>query len=150
MHLHEFFDAGAIALDLPAPSRESVLPAVVRLLGLEARHTEQLLRLLQRREQLGSTGVGRGVAIPHCRSLTVGRLRVAYARLAAPVEFSAIDHQPVRHVFLIVAPPLEVSNQYLPVLGRIAQLVKDGEALRRLEQAASPDAVLAVLRERGG
>lgn len=150
MHLHEFFDAGAIALDLPASDRESVLPAVVALLGLDARHADQLLRLLQRREQLGSTGVGRGVAIPHCRSLTVGRLRVAYARLHAPVEFDAIDHQPVRHVFLIVAPPLEVSNQYLPVLGRIAQLVKDAEALRRLESAATPADVLTVLRERGG
>ena len=64
-----------------------------------------------------STGIGRGIAIPHCRSLVVNQLRVAYGRKQPGVDFNAIDGKPVTNFFLIVAPPLEVSNQYLPVTG---------------------------------
>jgi mannitol/fructose-specific phosphotransferase system IIA component (Ntr-type) len=80
--------------------------------------------MLKRRENLGSTGIGRGIAIPHCRSLVVQQLRVAYGRKPGGAEFQSIDHQPVHHFFLIVAPPLEISNQYLPVLGKLAQFAK--------------------------
>ena len=75
--------------------------------------------MLKRRENLGSTGIGQGFAIPHCRSLVVNRLRLAYGRKVNGIEFNAIDGAPVYNLFLIVAPPLEVSNQYLPVLGKI-------------------------------
>lgn len=147
MHLHDLFEPDAISLDRSAATKTDVLAAIVGLLALEARHTDQLLRLLERREQLGSTGFGRGIAIPHCRSLAVQRLRVAYVRLLQPVEFAAIDHQPVRHVFLIVAPPLEVSNQYLPVLGRLAQFVKEPGALARLDALQRPTDLIDLLRE---
>ena len=81
--------------------------------------------MLKRRENLGSTGIGRGIAIPHCRSLVVNKLRVAFGRKTDGVDFKAIDEKPVHFFFLIVAPPLEVSNQYLPVLGKIAQFSKE-------------------------
>jgi mannitol/fructose-specific phosphotransferase system IIA component (Ntr-type) len=84
-----------------------------------------LVKLLKKRENLGSTGIGKHVAIPHCRSLVVDRLRVAYARKPAGLDFDAIDDKPVNHLFLIVAPPVEISNQYLPVLGKIAQFCKN-------------------------
>ena len=104
-----------------------------------------LLTLLRKREALGSTGIGSGVAIPHARSLVVDRLRVAFGRKAAGLEFGAVDGQPVRFVFLIVAPPLEVSNQYLPVLGRIAQFCRNGENLARLEALKEPSELLDAL-----
>src|SRR5437879_10777138 len=81
--------------------------------------------MLRRRETLGSTGIGQGIAIPHCRSLVVNRLRVAFGRKLDGIDFKAIDDRPVHYFFLIVAPPLEVSNQYLPVLGKIAQFAKE-------------------------
>src|SRR2546430_4370436 len=74
--------------------------------------------MLKRRETLGSTGIGQNIAIPHCRALAVNRLRVAFGRKLDGIDFNAIDGKPVHYFFLIVAPPLEVSNQYLPVQDR--------------------------------
>lgn len=133
MSLHDFFSADAIDLDLRAPDRAAALAAAVGLLQLDPKSEETLLRVLTRREQMGSTGMGRGIAIPHCRSLVVPRLRMSYARLTEPLPWEAIDGKPVRHIFLIVAPPLEVSNQYLPTLGQLAGFAKESGNLERLE-----------------
>jgi len=65
------------------------------------------------------------------------------------VEWQAIDNRPVHHVFLIVAPPIEVSNQYLPVLGRIAQFAKEADIPEKLAGLASPDELFALLESRG-
>src|SRR5256886_7796101 len=75
--------------------------------------------MLKRREPLGWRGIGKNIAIPHCRARAVNRLRVAFGRKLDGIDFNAIDGKPVHYFFLIVAPPLEVSNQYLPVLGKI-------------------------------
>ena len=148
MQLKDFFTPGAISLDLKARGKDEVLAELVGLLGLDSRATETLLRVLQRRESLGSTGVGRGVAIPHSRSLVSNRLRLAYGRHPAGLEFQAIDGKPVSHFFLIVAPPLEISNQYLPVLGRIAQLAKEPDVPARLTAVTSPEEFFQLLEEK--
>ena len=93
--------------------------------------------------------VGKGIAIPHCRSLVVNRLRVAFGRKAEGLDFKAIDEQPVYNVFLIVAPPLEVSNQYLPVLGKIAQFSKEPDVAGRLREIQTPREFLSLLEEKG-
>jgi nitrogen PTS system EIIA component len=105
--------------------------------------------MLKRRENLGSTGIGKGIAIPHCRSLVVNRLRVAFGRKPTGIDFRAIDDRPVHNIFLIVAPPLEVSNQYLPVLGKIAQFSKETDIPSRLEEISSPREFLSLLEEKG-
>jgi mannitol/fructose-specific phosphotransferase system IIA component (Ntr-type) len=105
---------------------------MVAALRLEERSSLQLSRLLRRRELLGSTGVGRGIAIPHCRSLALGRLRLGFGVHRAGLEYDAMDRRPVHVVFLIVAPPTEVSNQYLPVLGKIAQFAQMPDVLNAL------------------
>ncbi len=149
MRLRDFLTDDAITLDLAAPSKEAVLEEMVRLLHLDQRAEATLLRILRRRENLGSTGVGRGIAIPHCRSLVVNRLRVAFGYHRAGVDWQSLDSAPVHAVFLIVAPPLEVSNQYLPVLGRIAQFCKEPEVAERLARLAAPADFLALLDARG-
>jgi nitrogen PTS system EIIA component len=121
----------------------------VRLLARDARASDTLLRVLQRRESLGSTGFGRGIAIPHCRSLVANRLRIVYGLSRKGVEFHAIDGRPVHHIFLIVAPPLEISNQYLPVLGRVAQLAKEPDAPERLAALTRPEEFFQLLEEKG-
>jgi mannitol/fructose-specific phosphotransferase system IIA component (Ntr-type) len=108
-----------------------------------------LFKMLKRRENLGSTGIGRGIAIPHCRSLVVNKLRVAFGRKTAGVDFKAIDDKPVHFFFLIVAPPLEVSNQYLPVLGKIAQFSKEADVPERLLALQEPAAFMKLLEEKG-
>jgi PTS system nitrogen regulatory IIA component len=149
MRLRDFFTPGAISLDLQAADKDSVLDELVRLLDMDARAGDTLLRVLQRRESLGSTGMGRGIAIPHCRSLVASRLRLGYGHSRKGIEFQAIDGKPVHHLFLIVAPPLEISNQYLPVLGRIAQFAKEPDVPDRLAALTHADDFFRLLEEKG-
>src|SRR5215212_11555057 len=149
MRLTDFYSRDAISVDLQGTGKDEVLAELVGLLRLDERGTDTLLRMLQRRESLGSTGVGRGIAIPHCRSLVVTQLRLAYGHHRTGIEYQAIDNRPVFDLFLIVAPPLEVSNQYLPVLGKIAQFSKDADIPDRLAALQSPDDFLRLLGEKG-
>src|SRR5687767_9374337 len=148
MELREFFSEDAIKLDLEGTTKDEVLKELIGLLKLDEKSESILFKMLKRRENLGSTGIGRGIAIPHCRSLVVNRLRVAFGRKPGGVEYNAIDNQPVHNFFLIVAPPLEVSNQYLPVLGKLAQFAKDPEITRRLAALNSPDEFVQLLDEK--
>ena len=149
IQLRDLYTRDAIALDLRASSKDAVLAELIGLLRVDDRSAETLLRVLQRRESLGSTGVGRGIAIPHSRSLVTRRLRLAYGHHQAGLEYQAIDGRPVHDFFLIIAPPLEVSNQYLPVLGRIALLAKDGDITERLAALGSPEDFFRLLEEKG-
>ena len=132
MHLRDFFTESRVDLHLRGDSGDEVLGALLALLELDERSRTILSRTLRRRENLGSTGIGRGIAIPHCRSLVVSRLHLAYGRHVDGVDFRAIDDRLAHHFFLIVAPPLEVSGQYLPVLGKVAQFAKDADVPARL------------------
>ena len=149
MHLSDFFSPDAITLGLLGGTKDEILAELVGLLRLDDGASDTLLRMLQRRETLGSTGVGRGIAIPHCRSLVVSRLRLAYGHHRTGVDFQAIDNGPVSDFFLIVAPPLEVSNQSLPVLGKIAQFAKEPDIPDRLAALRSADDFLLLLGEKG-
>jgi nitrogen PTS system EIIA component len=149
MSLKDFFTADAISLSLRAGSKEEILAEMVGLLRMDERSSGTLLRILQRRENLGSTGIGRGIAIPHGRSLMVSRLRLAFGRCKEGVDFQAIDSRPVSSIFLIVAPPLEISNQYLPVLGKIAQFASKPDVPERLSALQSPGEFFRLLEEKG-
>lgn len=149
MRLQDFLDASAISFDLRATSKDAVLDELVGLLGLDERSTQQLGRLLKRREQLGSTGVGRGIAIPHCRSLSLSRLRLAFGVHRSGLDYDAVDHRPAHVFFLIVAPPTEVSSQYLPVLGKIAQFGQLPDLAERLRGLTQPEELFRLLEESG-
>ena len=146
MKLVEFFAPEEIDLDLEASTKEEAPQELVDLLDV-GDSSEELYGLLKKRENLGSTGIGKGVAIPHCRSLVVDRLRVVYGRKEAGLGFGAVDGKPVHHLFLIVAPPVEISNQYLPVLGKIAQFCKNPQNLSRLDEVRSVEDFMKVLEE---
>lgn len=149
MALRDFFTPESIALPLAATTPDMVLPALVNLLHLDDRSGEALLRVLRRREELGSTGVGRGIAIPHGRSLVVNRVRLAYGYVPGGIAWQAVDDRPVHHFFLIVAPPIEVSNQYLPVLGKIATFAKEPDVPERLSQLTTSEGFFRLLEEKG-
>jgi len=148
MRLRDLFTADVVKLDLESETKDDVLKELAVLLGLDGKSEATLIKTLKRRENLGSTGIGKGIAIPHCRSLVVNRLRLAYGRKVAGMDFNSIDGAVVHNFFLIVAPPLEVSNQYLPVLGKIAQFAKDPDVPRELLGLDSPQAFLALLDEK--
>ncbi|MFI5279150.1 MAG: PTS sugar transporter subunit IIA [Gemmatimonadales bacterium] len=149
MHLREFFAAEAVSLDLKGETKDDILQEMIRLLQLDERSEGMLFKMLKRREELGSTGIGRGIAIPHSRSLVVSKLRVAFGRKPSGVDYKSIDGQPAKFFFLIVAPPLEVSNQYLPVLGKIAQFAKEEDVPRRLLEITEPAEFLQLIEEKG-
>jgi mannitol/fructose-specific phosphotransferase system IIA component (Ntr-type) len=104
--------------------------------------------VLRRREELGSTGVGKGIAIPHGRSPAVGRVQVAYAYAPVGIPWRAVDDRPVQHFFLIAAPAIEVNNQYLPVLGKVATFAKEPDVPERLAQLKSPEEFFRLLEEK--
>src|SRR5512140_3108126 len=106
-----------------------------------------LLEMLHQRENLGSTGIGRGVAVPHGRSLAIPRLTVVLGRSNAGIDFDAMDGKPVHLVFLTVAPPQERSNLYLPVLGKIVEVVKSARVRKMLLNAADFKQVAGIISE---
>jgi mannitol/fructose-specific phosphotransferase system IIA component (Ntr-type) len=148
MRLTEFFSPDAIELNLQSATKDDVLKELTALLKLDPKSDGTLFKMLKRRENLGSTGIGRGIAIPHCRSLVVAKLRVAFGRKLEGIDFRAIDDKPVHYLFLIVAPPLEVSNQYLPVLGKIAQFAKEPDVPERLATLTEPGEFIKLLEEK--
>jgi nitrogen PTS system EIIA component len=148
MELREFFSEDVVKLDLEGSTKDEVLKELIAVLGLDEKSEGILYKMLKRRENLGSTGIGKGIAIPHCRSLVVNRLRVAFGRKKEGLDFRAIDEQPVHNIFLIVAPPLEVSNQYLPVLGKIAQFSKEPDVAARLREIESAGEFLGLIEEK--
>ena len=149
MELREFFSEDAVQLNLAGSTKDDVLKELIGLLALDEKNEQMLFKMLKRRENLGSTGIGRGIAIPHCRSLVVSKLRVAFGRKKEGLDFKAMDGQPVHFFFLIVAPPLEVSNQYLPVLGKIAQFSKEPDLPDRLLALDTAAQFMKLLEEKG-
>ena len=148
MRLREFFSEDAINLHVQSITKDDVLKELVGLLKLDEKADQTLVKMLKRRETLGSTGIGQNIAIPHCRALAVNRLRVAFGRKLEGVAFNAIDGKPVNYFFLIVAPPLEVSNQYLPVLGKIAQFAKEADVPEKLAKISTPQEFLKLLEDK--
>jgi len=149
MHIRDFLTPDAVTLHLQAGNKDSVLPELVALLKTAPRSEETLLRLLRRREEHGSTGVGRGLAIPHCRSTEVQRVRLAFGRSVAGVNYQALDGAPVHAFFLIVAPPAETVPQYLPILGKIASLGREPDLQDRIKKLQNAEELFKLLEEKG-
>lgn len=118
MELRELFTADVVSLDIESESKDDILKELIGLLGMDEKSEAILFKTLKRRENLGSTGIGKGIAIPHCRSLVVNRLRLAYGRKPRGVDFKAIDGGPVYNFFLIVAPPLRYPTSTSLLWGR--------------------------------
>ena len=149
MPLCDHLNASAVNLALTGDTPDSILKELISLLGLDPLSGESLRRLLLRREELGSTGIGRGVAIPHGRSPVVSDLRLAFGRHTDGLPYRAIDGKPVHFFFLIVAPPVEAGTQYLPVLGKIAQLCREAEVPARLAAMKTAGELFELLAEKG-
>jgi nitrogen PTS system EIIA component len=111
------------------------------------RDSAPLFEMLKSREQLGSTGIGHGIAIPHGRSLSVQRLVAGFAKHESGVAWDAVDGKPVHLIFLILAPPIENPNRYLPFLGRIVEAVNDPERRAKLLDVTSFSEFQGFLRD---
>ena len=103
-----------------------------------------IYEILLQRERLGSTGVGSGIAIPHGKLARLDHLFGLFARLDRPVDFEALDGQPVDLVFLLLAPE-SAGADHLKALARVARLLRDREIANKLRESRDADAIYAVL-----
>jgi PTS system nitrogen regulatory IIA component len=104
----------------------------------------EILEILLQREKLGSTGVGNGVAIPHGKLPKLGKLFGLFARLERPIDFEALDNQPVDLIFLLLAPE-SAGADHLKALARVARLLRDPGIVQKLRESRDADALYAVL-----
>ncbi len=136
--LTHLFTPDCIALDVPAKSRADAFAAAGELFakqtGIEA---SSVVEFLNAREDLGSTALGAGVAIPHGRVKGLKQPSAAFMRLVNPIEFSAPDGEPVSLLIFLLVPE-KATQQHLEILSSIAQLLSDTDARQTL--LASPDA----------
>jgi mannitol/fructose-specific phosphotransferase system IIA component (Ntr-type) len=122
---------------------EQMVDHLVKARGLD--YGNVILNTLQEREKLGSTGIGKQVAIPHSRSLGCNDLTVIFARLPKAIKFDAVDKKSVHLVFMILAPYQDKGNRYLPLLGKIVEMVKDNKRRKKLIDTDSFEDFLKIL-----
>ncbi len=145
MQLSEFLDFDAIKTSLPGGNKRSLLQQLANLAGQRlALNSAAMLASLTEREQLGSTGFGQGVAIPHGKIEGLNRIYCLFARLAEPVDFKAIDGKPVDLVFLLLSPP-DAGAEHLKALAAISRVTRHMPTLEKMRGARSRDALAAVL-----
>ena len=133
---------------IPALKVTSKKQAIQEIAGKAAKLTGQnergIFETLIQREKLGSTGVGNGIAIPHGKLVKLDKLFGLFARLERPVDFDALDGQPVDLVFLLLAPEAAGAD-HLKALARVARLLRDPDVARKLRESRDAEALFAVL-----
>ena len=133
--------------ELKSRKKNAVLDEVAQVLAAAGmtRHPGAVAEALRQRESLGSTGIGKGVAVPHTRSTLVSERTVLVARSAKGVDFDATDGNPIHLLFLIAAPPIERDAIYLRLLAEIVRSVRLARVRQRLLDAADFDTIREVL-----
>ncbi|HET9458429.1 MAG TPA: PTS sugar transporter subunit IIA [Sphingomicrobium sp.] len=145
MHLTEFLDFEAIKPALPAGNKRSLFQQLAALAGGRLGIAPAaILETINEREQLGSTGFGQGVAIPHGKVEGLPRIYCLFARLSDPVRYKAVDGQSVDLVFLLLSPP-DAGAEHLKALAALSRVIRHGPTLEKLRGARSRDALAAVL-----
>lgn len=138
--------AGVIANLRVASKKQALQELARRAAGTTGLHERVVFEVLLERERLGSTGVGNGIAIPHGKLAGLKRLYGLFARLETPVDFDAIDEQPVDLIFLLLAPEAAGAD-HLKALARISRLLRDRGMCEKLRGANQPDALYALLTQ---
>lgn len=147
MMLTDLIAPEAIIPALKAKSKKQVLEDLAhRAAKLEKLQARDLFEALLQRERLGSTGVGRGIAIPHCRLAGVKRLACIFARLEEAIPFDAVDGQPVDLVFLLLAPE-DAGADHLKALARLSRLMRDPQLMMQLRAAKDQMSLYALLTQ---
>jgi len=139
----------AVVPSLKVNSKKQALQEVAsRAAAMCGRGEREVLEVLMQRERLGSTGIGSGIAIPHGKLAKLEHLFGVFARLERPVDFEALDGQPVDLMFLLLAPEAAGAD-HLKALARVARLLRDPEIARKLRESRDAEALYAVLSSPG-
>ena len=146
--LAEFFQESLCIFNLESSDKRGALNEMVDCISREygLKDKDLILEMLMNRESLGSTGIGKGVAFPHGRSIAVRELTLLFARSENGVEFDALDKKPTHLFFLIIAPPQDKENLYLQVLGHLVELIKTSAIRQKLIDSADFETLNVALR----
>ena len=147
MEIRDIISPPAVVADLKATSKKQALQELAKraqeVTGLAER---RIFDALLERERLGTTGVGMGIAIPHAKLHELDRLYGLFARLAQPIDFDAIDDQPVDLIFLLLAPE-SAGADHLKALARVSRLLRDKAVCEKLRGSDSAEALYMLLTE---
>lgn len=132
--LVSFFEEDLCIFNLRSRKKKSAISEMVRHLARHGRISDEqfIIEMLKNRESLGSTGLGKGVAFPHGRSLAIRKLTVLFARSSSGVEFNALDRKPTKILFLILAPSDKGAETYLALLSELISLIQKPTKLKKL------------------
>ena len=145
MQLSDFLDFDSIKPALPAGNKRALLQQLAQLAAQRLSvDSGAILSSLLERERLGSTGFGQGVAIPHGKVEELSRIYCLFARLSEPVDYKAIDGEPVDMVFLLLSP-VDAGAEHLKALAAISRVIRHAPTLEKMRGARSRDALAAVL-----
>jgi PTS system nitrogen regulatory IIA component len=145
MQLSDFLDFDAIKTGLPGGNKRSLLQQLANLAAQRLdSDSSAILASLNEREQLGSTGFGQGVAIPHGKIEGLKQIYCIFVRLAEPIDYKAIDGKPVDLVFLLLSPA-DAGAEHLKALAAISRVTRHSATLEKMRGARSRDALAAVL-----
>lgn len=147
MTLADIIDARAVLANVKAQNKKQLLQELSQVMaGLVAVDHRLVYETLLRREKLGSTGLGQGLAIPHGRLATINRVYGLFARLATPIAFDSPDHEPVDLVFVLLAPDHQGAD-HLTALARISRLLREPSTLAKLRGTDTAEGLYAILTE---
>jgi nitrogen PTS system EIIA component len=148
MRMSDFVVRDAIIPELPATNKEGVIRAMVESLRAAGQFRgadlEDIIRAILKREFLGSTGIGRGVAIPHTKHNSVERLIGTVALSNKGIAFDSLDGEPV-HVFVLLISPQDRPGDHLRALENVSRSLRDDNFVRALRAATTREEILALL-----
>lgn len=145
--ISELLSKEAIILDVQAKEKMSVIQELAEHLVSKdlINNKEEFLSAIAKRENLESTGIGNGIAIPHARTNAVKNLVLAFGRSALGVDFSSVDGRPSHIIFMIVSPE-EKKSEYIRTLAKISRLVRKEEVRAMLKNANTSDEVMEIIK----
>jgi nitrogen PTS system EIIA component len=148
MRILDFLSEKNISVDLKAKNKREVIEELVDLLVKSGQvlDKKKMVQILLEREDLGSTGIGQGIAIPHGKSETAKELTAAFGLSHAGVPFEALDGEPV-HIFFLLVAPEGTAGAHLKALARISGLLKDKYFRKKLLGVQAVPEVISVIQE---
>jgi PTS system nitrogen regulatory IIA component len=148
MEVTDLLDPSGVIPNLRVTSKRQALQELARRAAtLTGEDEHKIFESLWEREQLGSTGIGNGTAVPHGRIPGLKRALTLFARLEKPLDFDAIDSQPVDLIFLLLTPA-DAGADHLKALARISRLLRNRAMCAKLRGTESADAIYALLTDR--
>ena len=150
MALADYLRPATVCMDMQTGNRKDLIHRMLQLLVEDGQLAAKLLKKAEKaildREKLGSTAIGRGIAVPHARLAALDRVMMAFGHCPEGVEFHALDGAPVHDVFLVMGPP-DSSEEYVSVLQHISELVQNEDFRRFLAQTEASTAVIELIDE---